>query len=67
MKRALRILLTLSVAGTLPGCVTTMVVMKHPQTGAIHVCQRPTLGSVDAATACADALKRDGWVELGRD
>lgn len=51
----------------LTGCATTTVTMKHPTTGQIHVCQRPTFGSLDAATSCADALKRDGWIELGRD
>jgi len=51
----------------LAGCVTTTVVMKNPQTGQVQVCQRPSFGSHDAATACAEALKRDGWIELGRD
>lgn len=49
------------------GCATTTVVMKNPATGQIQVCQRPTFGTLDAATACAAALKRDGWIELGRD
>src|SRR5438552_14336477 len=51
----------------LAGCVTTTVVMKNPKTGQVQVCQRPPFGSHDAATACAEALKRDGWIELGRD
>jgi len=41
--------------------------MKNPRSGQIIVCQRPTFGSYDAATSCADALKKDGWIELGRD
>jgi hypothetical protein len=48
-------------------CVTTTVVMKNPKTGQVQVCQRPPFGLHDAATACAEALKRDGWIELGRD
>ncbi|MBI2528576.1 MAG: hypothetical protein HYV93_21655 [Candidatus Rokubacteria bacterium] len=47
--------------------MTTTVVMKNPKTGQVQVCQRPPFGSHDAATACAEALKRDGWTELGRD
>jgi hypothetical protein len=51
----------------LGGCVTTTVVMKNPTTGQVIVCQRQIDQNINAATACADALKRDGWIELGRD
>lgn len=59
--------LLLACVAALAACVTTTVVMKNPKTGQVQVCQRPPFGSHDAATACAEALKRDGWTELGRD
>jgi hypothetical protein len=51
----------------LGGCVTSTVVMKNPTTGQVIVCQRQIDQNLNAATACADALRRDGWIELGRD
>jgi hypothetical protein len=51
----------------LGGCTATTVIMKNPTTGQVIVCQRQIDQNRNAATACADALKRDGWVELGRD
>jgi hypothetical protein len=51
----------------LGGCVTTTVVTKNPTAGQVIVCQRQIDQNLNAATACADALRRDGWVELGRD
>jgi hypothetical protein len=49
------------------GCVATTIVMKNPSTGQVIVCTRNYDQARNAAVACADALRRDGWVELGRD
>jgi hypothetical protein len=49
------------------GCITTTVVMKNPETGEVQVCQRQPFGSYNDATACAEALASDGWIELGRN
>jgi hypothetical protein len=51
----------------LAGCVATTVVMKNPTTGQVIVCTRNYDQAMNAAVACADALRRDGWIELGRD
>lgn len=66
LARRTSLLVALS-AALLTACATTTVTMKNPRSGQIIVCQRPTFGSYDAATSCADALKKDGWIELGRD
>ena len=60
-------LILVLLALALAGCVTTTVVMKNPATSQVLVCSRPPFGPSDAATGCAAALKREGWIELTRD
>ena len=67
------VLLVGAVSVALASCglfMTNQYVLKNPRTDQIIIC-RAEAGQAGNpwlnAERCAEALKRDGWIELGRD
>jgi hypothetical protein len=67
MQTALAPSLLLVSAMAFAGCAQHVIMVKNPETGQVIVCQRAPFGPYNAAKNCADVLKKQGWIELGRD